>query len=535
MPNQPNLGTFTALYSSPHTSHRRNFPPVEYRDLDRADISLLAPILAVDPIEKDSPNQTTKHHISQLPCHLLATIPWLSTFCPLHRKLNSLPIIGLWNAIRDEVLGELATVWTNVDLSPAHAHFIDRVRHFPRFDQKIYRGRCAACSLASMAGDNDLLIAVGAVMLATLSRRNWKKSKRTLFLQGMLGGRVSTSHAEGPVVKMLQLAAEWREIRCCFWESRHGGMGQGLAAREVGGGCPRRPKRDVQQDGHVATVLNAIGDDEGSAGPAHYSERSRDHRDGSWKVEDTSQSRVMSRPPAVPAKPTPHPSPDPSRHEDLPPNPGASSSVYSVDEAEDAKPVDASRPPLPTSAPAPAPAPAASTHSSSTSSREAPPSICGESTIINLYRHSLFPPSPAPSSSPPSSIHPPANPSPPNQETQLVESSHKPRHSLAPIWIPRPYYYYGGGRGEAEERGNDDPAPDTSALWRRRTRPRFNNSPSSPAGPGMGPGKAGKASEDYDERDTEEGGHVRDEDVVVSGANRADACWVPGMAAGRWI
>ncbi|KAI6883189.1 hypothetical protein KC360_g5106 [Hortaea werneckii] len=530
MPNQSNLGTFTALYSSPHTSHRRNFPPVEYRDLTRADISLLAPILAVDPIEENSPNQTTKHHISQLPSHLLATIPWLSTFCPHHRKLNSLPIISLWNAMRDEVLRELATVWTNVDLSPAHAHFIDRVRHFPRFNQKPHRGRCAACSLASMAGDNDLLIAAGAVMSATLSQRNWRKSKRALFLQGMLGGRVSASHAEGPVVKMLQLAAEWREIRCSFWESRCGEVGQGLGATEMGGGCPRRPNRDVRQDGHVATVLNSVGDDEGSAGPAHYPERSRDHRDGSWKVEGTSQSRVMSRPPAVPAKPTPHPSPDPSRHEDLPPNPGASSSVYSVDEAEEATPIDASRPPLPASAPAAA----ASAHSSSTSAREAPPSICGESTIINLYRHSVFPPSPAPSSSPPSSIHSPANPSPPNQETQHVESSHNSRHSLAPIWIPRPYYYYGGGGGEAEGRWDEEPAPVTSALWRRRTG-RF-DTPHSPAGPAMGPGKAGKASEDYDERDAEEeGGHVRDEDVVVAVGVKADTCWVPGMAAGRWI
>ncbi|GAB1731044.1 hypothetical protein NU195Hw_g3752t1 [Hortaea werneckii] len=530
MPNQSNLGTFTALYSGPHTSHRKNFPPVEYRDLNRADISLLAPILAVDPTNPNFPGQTTKHQVSQLPSHLLATIPWLSTFCPVHRKLNSLPIISLWNAIRNEVLHELASTWTNVDLSPAHAHFIDRVRHFPRFDQKVSKRCCAACSLASMAGDNDLLIAVGALMLATLSRRNWKKSKRVLFLQVLLSGRTSASHAEGPVVKMLQLAAEWREMRCCFWESRHGEVGQGWGDGAVVGGCPRRPNRDTRQEDHVAVVLDGVGDNDGSAGPAHHPERSGDHRDGTWNVEDTSQYRVMSRPPAVPAKPTPYPSPDPSRHEDLPPNPGAPSSIYSVDEAEVATPVDASRPPLPTSAAA------ARTHSPS-SSREAPPSICGESTIINLYRHSIFPPSPAPSSSPPSSVHPPANPSPPTQETQHVESSNKPRHSLAPIWIPRPYYYYGGGRGEAggEEGDDEDPAPPvTSALWRRRTG-RFNSIPHSPPGLGVGSGERVEGLGDYD-GDAAAVGEETDvrEGDFVAGA-KADACWVPGMVDGRWI
>ncbi|RMY42993.1 hypothetical protein D0864_15949 [Hortaea werneckii] len=514
MPNQSNLGTFTALYSSPHTSHRKTLPPVEYRDLNRADISLLAPILAVDPTNPNFPGQTTKHQVSQLPSHLLATIPWLSTFCPDHRRLNSLPIISLWNAIRDEVLHELASVWTNVDLSPAHAHFIDRVRHFPRFDPKLSKRYCAACSLASMAGDNDLLIAVGAVMLATLSQRNWKKSKRVLFLQVLLSGRTSASHAKGPVVKMLQLAAEWREIRCCFWGSRRGEVGQGLGTRAVGGGCPRRPKRDTRQEDHVAVVLDGVGDDKGRAGPAHHPERSGDHCDGTWNVEDTSQNRVMSRPPAVPAKPTPYPSPDPSRHEDLPPNIGASSSIYSVDEAEDATPVDASRPPLPTSAPA-----AASSTRSSSSSREAPPSICGESTIINLYRHSIFPPSPAPSSSPPSS---------------RVESSN-PRHSLAPIWIPRPYYYYGGGRGEAGgEADDEDQGSVTSALWRRRTG-RFNGVLHSPPGLGAGPGEAVERWGDYD-GDAAAVGEERDvrEGDVVAGA-KADACWVPGMVDGRWI
>ncbi|RMY61730.1 hypothetical protein D0863_11189 [Hortaea werneckii] len=529
MPNQSNLGTFAALYSSPHTSHRKNFPPVEYRDLNRANISLLAPILAVDPTNPNFPRQTTKYQISQLPDHLLATIPWLSTFCPDHRKLNSLPIISLWNAIRDEVLHELASTWTNVDLNPAHARFIDRVRHFPRFDQKLPKRCCAACSLASMAGDNDLLIAVGAVMLATLSRRNWRKSKRVLFLQVLLSGRTSTSHGRGPVVKMLQLAAEWREIRCCFWESERGKVGQGLGTREVGGGCPRRPKRDTRQEDHVAVLLDGVGDDEESSGPAHHPERPGDHRAGTWNVEDTSRYRVMSRPPAVPAKPTPYPSPDPSRHEDLPPHPGASSSIYSVDEAENATPVDASRPALPTSAAA------ARTHSSP-SSREAPPSICGESTIINLYRHSIFPPSPAPSSSPPSSIRPLANPSSPDQVTQHVEPS-KPRHSLAPIWIPRPYYYYGGGRGEAggEEGDDEDPAPPvTSALWLRRTG-RFNSVPDSPPGFGVGSGEEVEGLGDYDgdAAAVEEETDVR-EGEAVAGA-KPDACWVSGMVDGRWI
>ncbi|RMY63749.1 hypothetical protein D0863_10314 [Hortaea werneckii] len=522
MPNQSNLGAFTALYSSPHTSHRKHFSPVEYRDLNRTDISLLAPILAVEGATNPaSPIQTTKHQISQLPSHLQATIPWLSTFCRHHRKLNSLPLISLWNAIRDEVLSELATVWTNVDLSPAHAHFIDRIRHFPRFDpRQVSKRCCAACSLASMAGDNDLLIAVGAVVLAGLARRNWRKSKRALFLQVLLGGQTSAKHAEGSVLKMLQLAAEWREIRCCFWESRRGGA-VGRPGEVVRNGPSQRPARDARQEGHVAVVLGCVGDEKKSADPVLCPGCSKDHRTGACGVEGVSRSRGMSRPPTVPAKSTPSPSPFAPRQEDLPTSPGASSSIYSDHEAEDATPIDASSPALLTSAPAPA----ARTHTPSfpsSSLGEAPPSICGESTIINLYRHSIFPPSPAPSSSPPSSVHPPTN-----QKTQHVKFS-KPRHSLAPIWIPRPYYDYGGGRGEVEREGQGESGLATSALWRRRTA-RFNEPSRSPPGFGVEEGKGVKASQHYDVEEDD----VRGQDVVAGA--KADACWVPGMAAGKWI
>ena len=365
-----------------------------------------------------------------------------------------------------------------------------------------------------MAGDNDLLIAVGAVVLAGLGSRNWGKSKRALFLQVLLGGQTSAEHAEGPVVKMGQLADEWRQIRCCFWDSRRGGaVGLGELVRD---GPPQRPARDARQESHVAVGLSCVGDDEGSAGPAHYPEHSGAHRDGIWKVGETSQPRVMSKPPAVPAKPTPYPSPYSSHHEDLPANPGASSSIYSVDETEIPTHVDASP------RPRPAPGPNFPTREGDGEEAETTPSICGESTIISLYRHTLFPPSPAPSScSPPSSVHPPSN-----QETQHVEPP-KPRHSLAPIWIPRPYYYYGGGSGDVEGEGDEEPAPVTSALWRRRTG-RF-NTPHSPPGPGAEEGKGVKGSQDYDAEE----GDVRKQDVVAGA--KADACWVPGMAAGRWI
>ncbi|RMY22224.1 hypothetical protein D0867_02856 [Hortaea werneckii] len=459
--------------------------------------------------------------------------PWLSTFCRHHRNLTSLPLISLWNAIRDEVLRELATVWTNVALSPAHAHLIDRIRNFPGFDHhRVSKRWCAACSLASLAGDNDLLIAVGAVVLAALSRTNWKKSKRVLFLQGLLGGQMSgPSHAKGPVVKMLQLADEWREIRCCFCESRRGGA-VGHPGEVVRDGPRQRPARDARQEGHIAVVLGCVGDDKRSAGPALCPGCSRDHSNGACGVEGVSRSQVMPRPPAVPTKPTPSSRPFPPRQEDLPTNPGASSSIYSVDETEDATPVNARSSALSTSAPAPA----ARTHIlsfPSSSSREAPPSICGESTIMNLYRHCLFPPSsPAPSSSSPpsSSVHPPVNQGSPDQESQHAEAL-KPRHSLAPIWIPRPYYYYyGGGGEEAGGQGDEEPAPVTSALWRRRTG-RF-NTPHSPAGFGVGSGKRVEGSEDYDRDDAEER-DVREQDVVAGA--KPDACWVPGMVGGGWI
>lgn len=421
-----------------------------------------------------------------------------------------------------------------MDVSPAHAHFLDRIRQFPPFDPhpQLSNRCCAACSLASMAGDNDLLIAVGAVMLAALSRRNWKKSKRALFLQGMLGGQTSAEHAEGPVVKMLQLAAEYREIRRGYFceSNRCGAVGPGEVVRD---GPPLRPARDARQEGHVAVVLGGVGDEEGNANPALCPECSGHHR-SACKVKAVSGSRVLSRPPTVPAKSPPDPSPYPSRQEDLPTNPGASSSVYSVDEAGTPTSIDASSSPHQAPAPAPRTQPLSSEEEAGGgggggAEGEEAPSICGESTIINLYRHSIFPPSPASSSSPPSSVHPPTNPGLPDQSTQPVASS-KPRHSLAPIWIPRPYYSYGGGSGEeAEGQGDEEPAPVPSALWRRRTA-RFIH-PHSPSGFGVGPGDAAAVAAAA----KEEEGQVRGNDVVVVAGAKPDACWVPGVVAGRWI
>lgn len=408
-------------------SHGKNFPPQVYTDLRRADLHVLAPVLATEPGCSTSQDKETKELISTLPSHLRSGVPWLSTFCSTHRKLNSLPIISLWKAIVSELDVEVVEVWSQSTLTRLQSHFINRLA---RISWPSQTSKCEACSLSSLAGDNDLLIALGAVTLATLSPRNWDKSKRVFFLQGLLRGRANPGHASGSIQKMRELGSQLRDIRSALRKAvvdggRSAQSSPTAHAASERHSVPPRPQRADYQADHLAVALKAlaqsdeqkhdvqpVGTERTSVAASESAESSSTLRNASNPFQDTFQLDEQN----------------------LPANPGAASSVYSRSQSGE------------------------SYCNSKSSSKTSVASIMREESIIDLYRHSVFPrpdgDEACTTAASTSHTKPPRNPN--------SELAKYPRHHLTPIWIPRSNY---GG----------EEAMRTSALWKRRiaTEPRL--------------------------------------------------------------
>ena len=415
MPFRQDVGTYQGLYSSHHSSHHRNFPPRHYRDLNRKDLSILAPVLAAQPGQSASQDQMTKDLISQLPSYLRSKVPWVSTFCHSHRKLNPPPLVSLWNAIQHDMQSELDDVWFRADIAAPQSHFVGRVAQHPWHAQP----RCVACSLSAFAGDNDLIIGTAAMTLATLSHRNWEKSKRAQFLQGLLRGRVDARHATGPIAKMFEVADSLRLARSEIQNAIENGLL--ITHRRAGSysiSTPRRPSRTTAQEDHVAITVASMSDDselesvnQESAMPFPNDTTNQTLGEGTSETyfANVANAQVLSDDVAA----------QPIR--------GVPSSVYSRDVTGDM------------------PRPSRRTTDTSV------PSILREDSIIELHRHPVFP-------KPEKTQQAPATPEP--AQASGGRRIKRATHRLTPIWIPRSHY-----GGEAALR--------TSALWKRR----FNREP----------------------------------------------------------
>ncbi|KAK4545198.1 hypothetical protein LTR36_003377 [Oleoguttula mirabilis] len=426
--------TNEGFHARHHAPHRpKNFPPQVYADLGKKDIALLASVFAAAPARNSSAyaafERMTLQLITELPPHLRSKISFLTALCSQHKKLNPLPIISLWNAIRREVDSELATIWSRVGLTPAQSHFITRAMQHPWYSQS---SKCAACSLSQLAADVDLVIAVGAITLATLSPRNWKRSKRVFFLQSLLIGRAQADHAAGAIQKMCELGSQFRQLRVGVKSNMSNGPRLDGSATETSSHTPQsppRPSRLAAQNDHMAVTFTAL---------CHDTEADR-------MRGDAHQSTATGEPQATRASPsgfTIHRKPVPGsargnvfehafnksdEREQSSPASDAASSVYSVGAAS----IAAQSTPL-------------AEHDGG-----------DESEIIDLYRHSKSPESHEEAAvgkvqSTTSAKLPPLR----RKDSGLVKY---PKSKLAPISIPRNHY---GGEGALR----------TSVLWKRRAR-----------------------------------------------------------------
>ncbi|KAF2160953.1 hypothetical protein M409DRAFT_70039 [Zasmidium cellare ATCC 36951] len=248
-----------------HHHHHNRSPPHEYRDLSKTDIELMAPILDALP-DPDASNastyrQVTKQMISDLPSHLRAKVPQVSTFCSLHHKLNPMPLIDLLQAVQKELTPSSLRTWDGVeDLPFTTLQDVNAIWTKPDDFRKLFNRspsirfsyedhKCAACRLACIARNPEAMIALGAIMIARLDPRNWKKSKRILWFEVSLKGCIQWRQEELSAVEVM-----WKTGVALTTGSAPS------STKEMGETAAVRPPRSPGQDDHVAFVAEALQD-----------------------------------------------------------------------------------------------------------------------------------------------------------------------------------------------------------------------------------------------------------------------------------
>ncbi|KAK3117834.1 hypothetical protein LTR53_000384 [Teratosphaeriaceae sp. CCFEE 6253] len=252
---------------------QRSRSPRQYTDLSHADLRALADILACRPTTNTSADAASSHEtkqlIADLPSHLRCSVPCLSPLCTAHKRLNPLPLVSLWRRITWQVDHELCTLWvpllTETGMSAPHAHIITLLRLHAWHE----RARtCAACELSRLAADDEPLIALGAITLATLSPHNWHRSKRVYFFERQL--QATNLHTVGTedLRRMFELGGELHRVRERLRAQRRRLMtddrphvGDAVRAMHHRGAAspvtpPSRPPRSPEQDDHLAVAAS---------------------------------------------------------------------------------------------------------------------------------------------------------------------------------------------------------------------------------------------------------------------------------------
>ncbi|KAK0825544.1 hypothetical protein LTR03_017443 [Friedmanniomyces endolithicus] len=256
---------YEALRNQRHSRRPYSYPPRQYFDLTKADIVALASVLIAPPPPYSSASAAFPHEIrrliADLPSHLRCRCPCLSTFCAAHRRLNPRPLISLFNSIRRTIEHELHTHWTPLSaegsLTTAQGHLITRLN---LHTWHVNGNTCAACAISRFAIDITLLLALGALTLATLSLHNWRKSKRLFFLESqlqLLHDLRLGSNAETSKQDMFELGSELRRIRerlRLLHDRRSSGrphVAEAVTRYYDASAPPPRPPRSPEQDDHV--------------------------------------------------------------------------------------------------------------------------------------------------------------------------------------------------------------------------------------------------------------------------------------------
>ena len=222
--------------------HRRSDGIVyDYTDLTTAEINMLTKILSHAPKQRNSTlvrayEQIVRDQTTKLPSHLRTKIPWISSFCSLHNRINPFPVNSVLEWLKDEVDRCVPEVWSplqrqnafNADQSEMLILLQDmssvwnppsekKKKHGLARSLSVSRGpsstKCTACILAQIGGNEQWLIALGAFFIGRVHSSIWKRSKRIQWAESWVRDAVGDDKADQTVRKMWQLGIQLRELR----------------------------------------------------------------------------------------------------------------------------------------------------------------------------------------------------------------------------------------------------------------------------------------------------------------------------------
>lgn len=228
--------------------------PWEYTELRPTDIALYTQLLSHAPKRPRSITCDTYEHvvdrlISNLPSHLRSKIPWLSSFCTLHHRMNPLPVIGILRSFQHEIDEHLPALWiplcTQGSLNEEQADLLTALEDVSAlwlrpeaFELKFLRSQrarpkhpyqsngCGACVLAHMGGNLEVLVALGGFLLGRLKTNLWKRSKRIMWIEQWIRGSVEDHEEEWAVEEMWALGEELQALRKSKRPSSHERVGE---------------------------------------------------------------------------------------------------------------------------------------------------------------------------------------------------------------------------------------------------------------------------------------------------------------------
>ena len=305
-------------------SQRRAIDVQHYSDLTHADIVLLTDFLSIRITSSTQDQEQIRASISELPTHLRSKIPWITSSCTVHSKINPLPISSILKALRNMVeddvslmadhlrafdedhdrsvstltrLEDLAALW----LRPQA--FEQRYGRPPSENSPYdyYSTKCGSCILVSMSQDVDTLIALGGCFIGITKTAKWKGSKRIIWLEEWIRSLSDELEPDAAIAEKWKLGTDLRRRRKSAPKRDHdhrGYVDEYIAEAKRAELAPSRPSRTPSQLDHVAIVSSTMSDGE--------SER----REGSPDTTTLQHNHELSLPlRRVQRKPVPQPSP----------------------------------------------------------------------------------------------------------------------------------------------------------------------------------------------------------------------------------
>ena len=226
-----------------HHHHRRRSNKIlpEYTELTAADIALLTQILSHAPRQGSSTllesyKLIVGEQMSKLPPYLRTKIPWISSFCSLHNKINPFPVNSILEWLKEEVehyipqvwcsfrreklfneeqmkllsvLEDLSVLWNATNQSKKSKGRASRMG----LSHSHGTAKCSACILARIGGNAQALLALGAFFVGRVHSSIWKRSKRIMWVESWIRGAVDDNQEDQAIRKMWQLGMELRSMR----------------------------------------------------------------------------------------------------------------------------------------------------------------------------------------------------------------------------------------------------------------------------------------------------------------------------------